>query len=99
LSDTIKIIHQWGDKFLYLNRNRREWFNTPYTLTGKEKNREKFCEGAIVYELAPIQTKVTELLKDKTYLENIYKQGAEKASYVANKTLRKMQKKIGFIPK
>ena len=32
-------------------------------------------------------------------LEEIYKKGAEKANYVANKTLRKMQKKIGFIPR
>lgn len=54
---------------------------------------------AIVKELTPIQEKVTELLKDKTYLESVYKEGAEKASYVANKTLRKMQKKIGLIPR
>lgn len=53
---------------------------------------------AIVGELEPIQSKVKELLSDKTYLESIYKAGAEKANYVANKVLRKMQKKIGFIP-
>lgn len=54
---------------------------------------------ALVNELAPIQAKVNELLKDKKALEAIYKEGALKASYVANKTLRKMQKKIGFIPR
>lgn len=54
---------------------------------------------ALVNELAPIQAKVHELLKDKKSLEAIYKEGALKASYVANKTLRKMQKKIGFIPR
>lgn len=54
---------------------------------------------AIVSELSPIQNKVHELLKDKSYLESVYKEGAAKASYVANKTLRKMQKKIGFIPR
>jgi tryptophanyl-tRNA synthetase len=53
---------------------------------------------AIVRELEPIQKRVKELLTDKEYLESIYKRGAEKANYVANKTLRKMQKKIGFIP-
>lgn len=53
---------------------------------------------AIVGELEPIQKKVQELLNNKSYLEEIYKKGAEKANYVANKTLRKMQKKIGFIP-
>lgn len=54
---------------------------------------------ALVNELAPIQAKVHELLKDKKALEAIYKEGALKASYIANKTLRKMQKKIGFIPR
>lgn len=53
---------------------------------------------AIIGELEPIQKKVQELLSNKSYLEEIYKRGAEKANYVANKTLRKMQKKIGFIP-
>ncbi|MDS0525579.1 tryptophan--tRNA ligase [Clostridium sp. SHJSY1] len=54
---------------------------------------------AIVNELQPIQEKVKELVKNKAYLESIYKEGAQKASYVANKTLRKMQKKIGMIPR
>lgn len=53
----------------------------------------------IVGELQPIQEKVKELIKNKSYLESIYKEGAQKASYVANKTLRKMQKKIGMIPR
>lgn len=52
---------------------------------------------AIIEELTPIQEKVKELLKDKTYLEEIYRKGAEKANYVSRKVLRKMQKKIGFI--
>lgn len=54
---------------------------------------------AIVGELEPIQKKIVEYLGNKTYLEGIYKKGSEKANYVANKTLRKMQKKIGFIPR
>ncbi|MEL7598430.1 MAG: tryptophan--tRNA ligase, partial [Clostridiaceae bacterium] len=49
-------------------------------------------------ELEPIQKRVKELISDKAYLESIYKKGAEKANYVATKTLRKVQKKIGFIP-
>ncbi|AND85928.1 tryptophan--tRNA ligase [Clostridium tyrobutyricum] len=53
---------------------------------------------AIVQELKPIQDKVKHYLENKYYLEEIYKKGAEKAHYVSNKVLRKMQKKIGFIP-
>lgn len=60
---------------------------------------KKDAAEAIIEELSPIQDKVKELLKEKSYLESVYKEGAAKASYVANKTLRKMQKKIGFIPR
>ena len=60
---------------------------------------KKDVAEAIVAELEPIQNKVKDLLENKTYLEEIYKKGAEKANYVAIKTLRKMQKKIGLIQK
>lgn len=59
---------------------------------------KKDVAEAIVAELEPIQIKVKEFVANKAYLESIYKAGAEKANYIANKTLRKMQKKIGFIP-
>ena len=60
---------------------------------------KKDVAEAIISELEPIQLKVKEILKDKNYIESIYKEGAEKANYVAMKTLRKMQKKIGLIPR
>lgn len=60
---------------------------------------KKDVADAIVNELEPIQNKVNEILKDKKALEEIYKLGAEKANYISMKTLRKMQKKIGFIPR
>ncbi|MGV8984432.1 tryptophan--tRNA ligase [Clostridium sp.] len=60
---------------------------------------KKDVAEAIVAELEPIQKKVVEYTANKSYLEGIYKKGSEKANYVANKTLRKMQKKIGFIPR
>ena len=60
---------------------------------------KKDVADAIIDELSPIQEKVNSLLKDKKTLEEIYKLGAEKANYAAIKTLRKMQKKIGLIPR
>ncbi|WP_302570483.1 tryptophan--tRNA ligase [uncultured Clostridium sp.] len=60
---------------------------------------KKDVTDAIIDELAPIQEKVNILLKDKKALEEIYKLGAEKANYAAIKNLRKMQKKIGLIPR
>ena len=52
---------------------------------------------AVVETLRPIREEATRILTDKAYLENVYKAGAEKASYVANKTLRKVYKKVGFV--
>ena len=53
---------------------------------------------AVVELLNPIREKTAELLKDKAYLESVYRSGAEKAGYIAEKTLRKVYKKIGFLP-
>lgn len=54
---------------------------------------------AVVETLRPIREESERLLKDKAYLEAVYKAGAEKASYIANKTLRKVYKKVGFVAK
>ena len=54
---------------------------------------------AVVETLRPIREESERLLKDKAYLESVYKAGAEKASYIANKTLRKVYKKVGFVAK
>jgi len=53
----------------------------------------------IIGELKPLQDKIDYLLKNKDYLERIYVKGAEKAEVVARKTLRKVYKKVGFIPR
>ena len=52
---------------------------------------------AVVETLRPIREEATRILKDKAYLESVYTAGAEKAAYVANKTLRKVYKKVGFV--
>ena len=52
---------------------------------------------AVIEILRPIREEAGRILQDKAYLESVYKAGAEKASYVANKTLRKVYKKIGFV--
>ena len=51
---------------------------------------------AVVSVLKPLQDEVSRLEKDKAYLDSIIKENAEKASYYANKTLRKVQRKVGF---
>ena len=54
---------------------------------------------AVIEHLRPIREESQRLLKDKAYLEGVYRDGAQKASYVAEKTLRKVYKKIGFVAK
>lgn len=54
---------------------------------------------AVVEMLRPIREEATRLLADKAYLESVYRQGAEKAAFTSNKTLRKVYKKIGFVAK
>ncbi len=51
---------------------------------------------AVVSVLKPLQDRVEELSKDKAYIDSVIKNNAEKAQYFANKTLRKVQKKVGF---
>ena len=52
---------------------------------------------SVVELLRPIREETQRLLADKAYLESVYRAGAEKASYVAEKTLRKVYKKVGFL--
>lgn len=51
---------------------------------------------AVVSVLTPLQQRVKELEKDKAYIDGVIKNNAEKASYFSTKTLRKVQKKVGF---
>ena len=54
---------------------------------------------AVVEKLEPIQKKVAELDKNKDYLDQIIAMNTERASAIAYKTLRKVQKKLGFVPR
>ena len=66
----------------------KEFANTGY---GTFK---KAVGEAVVANLEPIQQKVKELEKNQDYINDVIKQGAEKASVLAQRTLQKVQKKI-----
>jgi tryptophanyl-tRNA synthetase len=53
---------------------------------------------AVVEELRPLHERFKELSNDKAYIDSIIKKNAEIANYLATKTLRKVQKKVGFPP-
>ena len=69
-----------------------------YEGKGYAKLKEDVAE-VVVEELKPIQERIDYLLKNKDYLEEIYSIGAQKAEVAARKTLRKVQKKVGFLPR
>lgn len=67
---------------------------------GEGYGKFKIAVGESVADmLRPIREEAERLIKDNAYLEGIYKEGAARASYIAQKTLRKAQKKVGFVAK
>ncbi|GKX31259.1 tryptophan--tRNA ligase [Vallitalea longa] len=57
---------------------------------------KKIVGEVVVDELRPIQERFKELQKNKDYIDGIIKKNGETANYLATKTLRKVQKKVGF---
>ena len=79
-------------------------------ITGKENDEiEREFEGkgygdfklavgeAVADALSPLQNEYARLIADKAYLEQIMREGAETASSIACKTMRKVYKKTGFV--
>lgn len=52
---------------------------------------------ATIETLVPIQTNFNQYMADKAYLESVYRTGAERAGKMAERTLSKCMKKVGFI--
>ena len=53
---------------------------------------------AVIGELRPIQERFKEILQDKDYLQRCCRENAEKAGAIAQRTVSKAMKKIGFLP-
>ena len=51
---------------------------------------------SVLSVLVPLQQKYNEIRSNKPFLNEIMQNGAQRASYVANKVLAKVQKKVGF---
>ena len=54
---------------------------------------------AVVEALRPIREEAERIMADKAYLQQVYTDGAQKATYIARKTLRKVYKKVGLVEK
>ena len=60
---------------------------------GALKARAADC---VIAALEPLQAEYKRLIADKAYLFGVLNESSEKAAYLAGKTLRKVQKKVGF---
>ena len=70
---------------------------------------EKFFEGkdyaflkntvgeTVVEFLKPVQAKYHDLIKNKDYLNQVLREGADKATHYAYKTLSKVYRKVGLV--
>jgi tryptophanyl-tRNA synthetase len=47
--------------------------------------------------LAPVRDEFSRLIKDKAYLEEVMKAGADEAAYYARRTMSKVRRKLGFV--
>jgi len=63
---------------------------------GALKARAADC---VIASLEPLQAEYKRIIADKDYLLNVLNSNAQKAAYLASRTLRKVQKKIGFAPR
>ena len=52
---------------------------------------------AVVEELRPVRERYERYVNDKAYLKDVAAQGAERAGRIANRTLGKVMKKVGFV--
>ncbi len=65
--------------------------------SGKGYGDFKLAVGeTVVSALAPIQSEYKRIVADREYLNGVLNEGAQRASYIANKVLRKVRKKIGL---
>ena len=54
---------------------------------------------AVIETLRPIREEAQRMINDKAYLQDVYTEGAKKASAIARRTLRKVYKRVGFVEK
>ena len=53
---------------------------------------------AVVEHLRPIQERYADYIKNRDYLEQCWSEGAKAAYSISIRTLRKVMKKVGFVP-
>lgn len=82
---------------MFEGKEKRDEYESKYLTDGiRYGDLKKELAEAIFNELKPIQEKRAELAQDKTRIDRIIKEGAEKARIVANVTMMEVKEKMGF---
>lgn len=61
------------------------------------KSLKEETAEAVISVLEPIRKEYEKILNDKSYLMSILRDGKEQAAYIAEKTMRKVRKKVGLV--
>ncbi len=77
---------------------------TPETIVARYESKgygdfKEDLATIVVDNLRPLQERYRVYMANKDELEAVYREGAERASAIARKTLRKVYKKVGFVPR
>jgi tryptophanyl-tRNA synthetase len=72
-----------------------EEISAQYQNSGFAKFKNDLAELAVL-KLAPITEKFNEIKKDKTYLQNILKNGSEQAKEIANNKIIQVKNLVGL---
>jgi tryptophanyl-tRNA synthetase len=60
---------------------------------------KKAVAEQVVERLRPLQARYNEIAGEQGYLDDVLKQGAERAEAIAEKTLKQVQECVGFLPR
>lgn len=83
---------------LFQGKEKRKEYEKQYVSKGIRYAQLKEDLAQAVYkELEPIQKKRKKLEKNKEYVDEIIREGAEKARSIAQKTLREIKEKMGLV--
>jgi tryptophanyl-tRNA synthetase len=82
---------------LFQGLEKKKDFEKQYLGGGiKYQGLKEELAGAIYKELEPIQKRRKELEKDEFYVDNVLKEGAEKARAIAKETVKEVKEKMGL---
>ena len=82
---------------IYSSLNNKDLIHSINEFSGKNFSDFKLKLSEIVVEkIFPISNEINKLKKDKKFIDNVLKEGAEKANEIASKKVEEMKKIIGF---